>query len=207
MLKYDAREAGVMMRRHLAVAALAALMWLGSAPRAAADSSRVVATVHAAATDTTIAPEERRGRLVATVQRSFDLPALAQAVLRARWQAAPEPDRAAFVGALGDLVTDRLLQRLAPRSGAPFRIVKEDSLPGGDTLITSTLTLGPDRLVVIDWRMRHTPEPRIVDIVVEGRSMVVSTREERARERAGDATSLQAITAALTARARRTGSR
>jgi hypothetical protein len=59
---------------------------------------------------------------------------------------------------------------------------------------------------VIDWRMRRASEPRIVDIVVEGRSMVVSTREELARELAGDAASLHAITAALMARTRRTGS-
>jgi ABC-type transporter MlaC component len=139
------------------------------------------------------------------VERGFDLPELARAVLRSRWQAATEQDRTAFVGALGDLVVDRLLQRLGRRSGAPFRIVKEEALPAGDTLVTSTLTLGPDRLVVIDWRMRHASEPRIVDIIVEGRSMVVSTREELARELAADAASLQAITAALTARARRGG--
>jgi ABC-type transporter MlaC component len=172
---------------------------------AAAESARVVAAVHTAATGAT-SPEERRANLRAVVQGTFDLPAIAQAVLRSRWQAAPEPDRAAFLAALGDLVVDRLLQRLGARSSAPFRIVKEESLSGGETLVTSTLTLGPDRLVVIDWRMRHASGPRIVDIVVEGRSMVVSTREELARELAGDAASLHAITAALTARIRRAGS-
>jgi ABC-type transporter MlaC component len=209
MLKMEAAKSRAVTLRHHAVAALLmvlALLCAAPGTAAAGDSSVIVAAVHAAATEATLSPEERRARLRATVQGSFDLPALAQAVLRSRWQAAPEPDRAAFIGALGDLVADRLLQRLAPRSSAPFRIVKEASLSGGDTLVTSTLTLGPERLVVIDWRMRHGVEPRIVDIVVEGRSMVVSTREELARELAADTTSLRGITAALTARARRAGS-
>jgi ABC-type transporter MlaC component len=191
------------LRHHFVIPILVIGALLGAQlPTCAAnDSASVVAAVHAAATASGSA--ERRATLRTTVQQSFDLPALAQAILRAHWQAASETERSAFVVALGETVVGTLLRRLGPRSGAPFRIVA-DAVMGSDIVVTSTLTLGPDRLAVIDWRLRPASDPRIVDVIVEGRSLVVSQREELARELAGEA-SLSAITAALAARAARTG--
>lgn len=111
----------------------------------------------------------------------FDLPYIARLVVARHWNAASEPQRAEYVKLFERIIIDTYAGRFAEYSGETFRIT--GSTPAGDTdTNVGTQILRPSGPpIVVEWRVRKGGAGlKIIDVAVEGVSMVVTQRSEYA---------------------------
>jgi phospholipid transport system substrate-binding protein len=110
-----------------------------------------------------------------------DVPLIARLVLGRHWKAASEPQRAAYLDAFRIYALDSLAYRFARLGGGVgFRPLGRCVAEGSDALIPTEVTL-PNRPepTRIEWRVRETKGVyRLIDVAVEGVSLVVSNRSE-----------------------------
>ena len=110
-----------------------------------------------------------------------DVPLIARLVLGRHWRAASEPQRADYLDAFRVYALDSLALRFARLgSGLGFRLVGRCVGESSDALIPTEVTL-PSRSdpTRIEWRVREANGTyRLIDVAVEGVSLVVSNRSE-----------------------------
>ena len=109
------------------------------------------------------------------------MPLIARLVLGRHWRAASEPQRTAYLDAFRVYALDSLAYRFARLGGGVgFQLLGRCVADGSDALIPTEVTLPsrPDP-VRIDWRVREADGAyRLIDVAVEGVSLVVSNRSE-----------------------------
>ena len=110
-----------------------------------------------------------------------DVPLIARLVLGRHWRTASEPQRAAYLDAFRIYALDSLAFRFARLGGGVgFQLLGRCVEEGSDALIPTEVTL-PNRPdpVRIEWRVRQAEGVhRLIDVAVEGVSLVVSNRSE-----------------------------
>jgi phospholipid transport system substrate-binding protein len=110
-----------------------------------------------------------------------DVPLIARLVLGRHWRAASEPQRTAYLDAFRVYAVDSLAYRFARLGGGvSYRLLGRCVADGSDALVPIEVTL-PNRPdpVRIEWRVRATDGAyRLIDVAVEGVSLVVSNRSE-----------------------------
>ncbi len=110
-----------------------------------------------------------------------DVPLIARLVLGRHWRAASEPQRTAYLDAFRVYAVDSLAYRFARLGGGvSYRLLGRCVADGSDALVPIEVTL-PNRPdpVRIEWRVRETDGAyRLIDVAVEGVSLVVSNRSE-----------------------------
>ena len=125
--------------------------------------------------------EQRLAGMSGLLFEVADIPLIARIVLGRHWRSATEAQRAAYLDAFRVYALDSLAYRFARLGGEvglrPLGRCVED---GKDALVASEATL-PSRPqpVRIDWRVRDEDgDYRLIDVAIEGVSMVVSNRSE-----------------------------
>lgn len=176
------------MIRRLAVALAAALVLAVPLRAARADCPGAEAFI-AQAADRTLGVLNAPGtddarRLAGMNQLLFelaDLPLIARLVLGRHWRSASEAQRQAYLDAFRTYALDSLARRFARLGGGVgYRLLGRCVADGTDALIPIEVTL-PNRTdpVRIEWRVRETDGAyRLIDVAVEGVSLVVSNRSE-----------------------------
>ena len=110
-----------------------------------------------------------------------DLPLIARLVLGRHWRGASEAQRAAYLDAFRSYALDSLAARFARLgSGVSLKLTGRCVADDRDAQVGSEVRLPtrPDP-VRIDWRVRETDgRYRLVDVAIEGVSLVVSNRSE-----------------------------
>jgi phospholipid transport system substrate-binding protein len=135
------------------------------------------------------------------IRNSFDFAALAQRAIGAPWQQADASDRAVVIDVIARSVVTGIIQRLGKYRVGGLTILEETALRGGDRLVRTSVALGPERIALVDWRLQAShDDPKIVDLIVEGRSMAVTEREKFRRELDASGGSLKALAATLGSR-------
>ena len=174
-------------RRSLLAAVTASAIFAGSG-RARADCPGAQAFVQDAA-DRTLAVLNAPGaddaqRLDGMNRLLFelaDVPLIARLVLGRHWRAASEPQRTAYLDAFRIYALDSLAFRFARLGGGVgFQLLGRCVADGSDALIPTEVALPtrPDP-VRIEWRVREAKGAyRLIDVAVEGVSLVVSNRSE-----------------------------
>ncbi len=126
--------------------------------------------------DLPVAERNRRFRVL--LRESFDVDSIARNVLGRYWRVATEAERADYLRLFEDLIVQIYASRFAEYSGESYKIAQ--SRPAGtDTVITGEIVRPTATNVRVDWRVTvESGSLKIIDVIVEGVSMVVTQRDE-----------------------------
>lgn len=183
-----AAPAGRPTRRAVIVpaAALAAALLLDRRPvlaqaAQAADPERFVASLAERAFEIlrTMQGSERERALSDLLDRGVDLRQLARLVLGRHWAQASEAQRAEYVELFRAYALQGLTSALANYTGRE-RLALGGSRPASEQDVLVSTELAPEGRPPnrIEWRVRTGERPVVVDVVVEGVSLLITNRSE-----------------------------
>lgn len=132
--------------------------------------------------DASLPAPEKLGRLKRVLDESIDLDYLARVILGRHWRSASEEQRREYLRLFDAIVIEAMAERLGSYSGQGFQIASSRALDERDTFVSTLITrvasgAAPFR---VDWRTRKGGDGtfKVIDITVEGVSLVVTQRSE-----------------------------
>lgn len=130
--------------------------------------------------DESLPLESREVRFRDLLQDGFAIGKIGRFVVGKYWrQMAPE-QQDDYLELYGEWVLKTYSSRLGGYSGQTFEIIKSVTTDKGDVFVSSRIK-HPDYAapIRVDWRVRNIDgKPKVIDIVVEGISMLVTQRSE-----------------------------
>ena len=145
-------------------------------------AGQVVATLR----DGSVGEAQRLRRVDQLTAGAFDLERSARIALGRYWKSAADAERQEFAALFKDYVLTSYGRRFHQFADRTFRV--EGVAPVGEDVMVGTLVEGGATPIRLDWRLAATEEGwRVLDIVVEGVSLLVTFRNEFAAviERSG----------------------
>jgi phospholipid transport system substrate-binding protein len=123
---------------------------------------------------------DRLARLEAILEKGFDLPYLAQLAVGRSWRDLTEDERRRFIDLFTRWALATQSARLARYAGEAFTVEGSEPAGNGDSMVATRISGGKlEQPVRVDWRVREEGGAyRIIDVVIEGVSMVVTYRNE-----------------------------
>ena len=170
----------------LSVAFLAGLaLPLAAGPTAAAmtDADSFVRDMGKEAIDSltskTLTDRQREARFRSIFERSFDVPVIARATLGQYWRIATPEQRKEYVTLFEDFVVQAYAARFKDYSGESFKVGQTRVLNDREKLVGSEIVRPNDQPPVkVQWRLRGNSDYKVVDVIVEGISMLITHRDE-----------------------------
>lgn len=136
-------------------------------------SERAIATLRTGAADRA----RRTDALAALLRQGFELDTIAQLALGRYWRTAAPAQRDEYRRLFEAYIITVYGQRLDGYRGQSIRVT--GSQPVGNDVMVESWVEGGGSPVRLDWRLRRVGDGwRVVDLVVEGVSMVVTQRNE-----------------------------
>jgi phospholipid transport system substrate-binding protein len=130
-----------------------------------------------AATD--VSQDERIAKYQVLVERSFAMKTIARYVLGRNWRAATPEQQTEYLELFRAFVIDNYASKLDSFSGTVFRIVEAQALDEKDTIVSTEVQSPGNPPVLIGYRVRvRDGKYRIIDVIVEGVSLVATQRSE-----------------------------
>ena len=136
--------------------------------------------------DAGIEPDERDEQLAGLLARGFDLGTISKLAMGRRWRSTSAEERAAFRQLFERYLLTTYSRRLGAYTGQQLTVTGWKPLRS-DAMVSSIVT-GKTSEIHVDWRVRDSGNGwRVVDVVIEGVSMLVTQRNELASiiERSG----------------------
>ena len=126
---------------------------------------------------------DRAGKLAklrTLLDQSTDLDLVARLVMGPTWRQATPEQQAAYTQAFRKLINKTMADRLGDYGGETFGVTGSREANERDTIVSTQIKrLNGQAPIAVDWRIRNNDgERRIIDIVAEGVSLVVSQRDE-----------------------------
>ncbi|MBR9971163.1 MlaC/ttg2D family ABC transporter substrate-binding protein [Magnetospirillum sulfuroxidans] len=122
---------------------------------------------------------ERAARFRSLFVNTFDLPEISKLVLGRFWRPATAEQRTEFQKLFEDIQVYTWTRRFKEYSGETLDISSVETDVSGDAVVVSQIrrqSLGP---INVSWRVRQDGATfRVVDIIVEGASMIVTYRSD-----------------------------
>ena len=167
-------------------ALLIVVLWSGAAGIGAAASDGPAAFVKALGeraiavlTTEGSTPEERKAQYRELLDEGFAVNTIGRFVLGRHWRAATPEERHEYLKLFRDFVLDTYSQRLDGYAGETFEIIKSQPLDEQDTMVSTEIGGSDGPSIRVDYRVRtHDGTHQIVDVLVEGISLVVTQRAE-----------------------------
>ena len=173
--------ANIRMAAGVAVAALA--LSLAHTPAAQAETpSEFISTLGDSAmgmlADDALSEAERIDLFRVLMVERFDLPLMSRYVLGVHWRRASAEQRDEYSVLFEAFIVETYSSRLGNYGGETLR-VKTARAAGKDTVVTTEIR-GPGAPAVrVDWRVRGDDGAyKVVDVIIEGASMMVTQRDE-----------------------------
>lgn len=129
--------------------------------------------------DTKMQKDVRQEGLRNIFTKYLDLPFIGRFVLGRHWRPLSQSDQEKYIKAFEMYVVNVYAKRLDGYSGETISVNGSRAVSDQDVVVASQLlrTAGPP--VSLEWRVREDAKSdRIIDVVVEGVSMVISQRDE-----------------------------
>ncbi len=201
--------------RGLLILGTVALMGLG-APRAAiaggaSDPAAFVRDFSAQAigvlADQSLSGERRQQAFRELLTAGFDVKAISRFVLGRYWRKATEAERTEFMALFENLIVATYSKKFSDYSGQTLKVeaIREEN--DRMAAVASRILRQGGEPIRIDWRLlRRGDSWRIVDVMVEGMSMVLSQRSEYAAVIKSDGGKLGGLLARLREKTARLGS-
>jgi phospholipid transport system substrate-binding protein len=160
-----------------------------AAGTAAGFIKNLVDTAIAALANKQMSEGEREKTFHQLLDQDFDMPVISRFVLGRHWNNANAQEKQRFLDLFEEYVVRSYAQRFSQYSGETVKISGSRPESETTTLVRSeVLRTNGAPPAKVDWRVRQTPNGyKIVDVEVEGVSMVLTQREEFASviDRAG----------------------
>ena len=129
---------------------------------------------------------QQESRLMAAIESQTDLSLLARMTMGRYWRQASSHQRQVFVDLFGRYLLRSFAGRLSRYAGTDLsaarkRFIILTSQPVGkkDVIVRSKVTPPSGVPLKVDWRLRHREgRPVIIDLVVEGVSLLITQRSE-----------------------------
>ncbi len=126
--------------------------------------------------------EERERRFFAIANETFDTEAIARFVLGVYWRRATPQEREDFRQVTEEIMTQRFLPTFENRQVGEIAFGRERPVAGRENqwVVTSTISPPGSAPFALDWRVRKEDDGslKVVDIVAEGVSMLITLRQE-----------------------------
>jgi len=127
-----------------------------------------------------------RDNLLAVVDEGADLSLLGRLVLGRYWRQANSRQRTEYLRLFRHYIFQTFVQRLRQYVGSDlgyvsdrFQVIASRRVGERDVLVQSRVAPPTGQPVRVDWRLREGPEePVIIDLIVEGISLLVTQRSE-----------------------------
>lgn len=122
---------------------------------------------------------ERERVLGRVLDRGFDVPTIGRFAVGRHWRTATKAQRKEYVGVFRDFIVKIYSRRFASFSGERLKIIGVRVEDDRVSVVTSKLAREGGSATRIAWRVRRNSDRfRIVDISVEGVSMLITQRDE-----------------------------
>ena len=176
-----------MIRRRLAgFVAVSLFAWcaLGQEVRAEVDSPHsFIQTLGGEAiemlSDSVLTEEDRVEEFRRILIKAFDLRTIGRFVLGRYWRRTTPDERREFEVLFEDYIVATYSTRLGQYQGEALTVSATRSEGNGDILVTTQIVPRDGPTVRVEWRVRGKPGSyKIIDVVVEGISMVITQRSE-----------------------------
>ena len=130
--------------------------------------------------DASMSPEIRQRHFREMLARELDIPLLARFMLGRYWKKATPEARQAYQDAFAEYILVRYASLLGgAREIQGFEVVGAKTIESGDVLVETRIRRGGAEPIATTWRMRKRDGRYVViDLVVEGLSMVQTQRQE-----------------------------
>ena len=127
-----------------------------------------------------ISKTERADRFRRLMNENFAIKGIAKFVLGRHWRKATESEKKEYLQLFEDLLVDTYADRFAKYSGEKLVVNKSEVRGKGDALVhTIMIRVDGAKPLKVTWRVRGKKGIyKIVDIMVEGISMVVTQKSE-----------------------------
>jgi phospholipid transport system substrate-binding protein len=127
-----------------------------------------------------------QGELLSVLEEGTDLSLLGQLVLGRYWRQANPRQRTEYLRLFRRYMLQTFVQRLRQYVGSDlgftgerFQIIASRPVGQRDILVQSRVAPPSSQPLRVDWRLRERPgEPVIIDLIVEGISLLVTQRSE-----------------------------
>ena len=171
--------------KQLAALCIALVMLVGTVQVASA-GTREEAAVQSLSDDVFVLLKDanlQRGPRQAGLRKIFtqylDLPFIGRFVLGRYWRPLDEATKGRYINAFESYVVNIYAKRLDGYSGETIKVGNSRAVSDKDVIVASHLQRADGPPVSLEWRVRQEGDnSRIIDVVVEGVSMVISQREE-----------------------------
>jgi phospholipid transport system substrate-binding protein len=121
----------------------------------------------------------RQAAIQRVLQTNFDLPYMGQQALGANWNKASEAQRVRFLKAAESAEARAYSERFGQYGGQTLTVGKVTTRPNGLFIVDSQLSQTNGQPIKLQWEVRDAGQgPRIVDVKVEGVSMVMTRRSD-----------------------------
>jgi phospholipid transport system substrate-binding protein len=122
--------------------------------------------------------DQRQARFRIILNRTFEVPSIARFALGRFWWRTSKQQRKEYVDLFEDFIVLTYAALFRDYSGDSFRVGKVREVNKSDVLVQSELTLNDRRKIVVYWRVRGKSDFKVIDVIVEGVSMVITQRDE-----------------------------
>ncbi len=124
--------------------------------------------------------DERESKVRELLRDNFDLRLIGRFVMGKGWKKATREQRAEYQRVFAEYLLRTYSQRLGGYAREEFKIVKSEPLGKRDALVTTEISRPSGPPLLAGWRVRGGADGhhRILDVVVQGISMVATQRSE-----------------------------
>lgn len=113
------------------------------------------------------------------VDKSFDVPAMAQFALGVYLRQANEQQRTEYLKLYRDYFVGTYAARFRTFSGEAFEVTGTRAINETESLVQSRIVRpGNQAPINVDWHVRENSAPKVVDMIIEGLRLGVTLRDE-----------------------------
>lgn len=129
--------------------------------------------------DQSISLEEREAKLRGIVADSFEVREIGRFVLDKAWGRANEEERSEYLDLFSDYVLQTYTKRLGGYSGQTLKIDDSKVYRERLALVSTTVVQEGGENIKVDWLVRkRNGAIRILDVVIDGKSMTLTQKRE-----------------------------
>jgi len=124
------------------------------------------------------ATEDRRKRFNDLFLRAFDVQAIGRFVLGRHWSRLKPDEQEQFLKVMGEYVAGIYAAQFADYKGYAFRTTGGRATGEGETLVPAQIDREGQQPIRMEFRVRQTESPKIIDVSVENVSLILTKRDE-----------------------------
>ncbi len=122
---------------------------------------------------------QRENKLGRLFDRGFHLPTVSRFVLGRHWRNATQDQRQEYQQVFRDFIVKSYSKRFSSFAGEQLKITNSRAEGKHDTIVFSTIVRPEGKPTRVSWRLRGYADGfKIIDVIVEGVSMLITQRDE-----------------------------